>query len=253
VDFNTRMKITAIIIDDEKLARDLIASFLKNHKDIEVVSVCANGFDGLKAIQKQKPDLIFLDIKMPKITGFEMLELLDDPPVVIFSTAYDEFAIKAFEKNAVDYLLKPYSQERFDSAMNKAKERVQSGEKQQEEIQKAQESVQVEQLDRVVVKVGSKIHIIAISKIIHIEAMDDYVQIHTVEGKYLKQQTMKFFEAHLPPDDFVRIHRSNIAAVQQISKIEQMEKESYVAILKDGATLPVSRAGYAKLKGTLGF
>jgi len=246
-------KISAVIIDDEKLARDLIASFLGSHKDIEVVGVCTNGFEGLKAIQELKPDLMFLDIKMPKITGFELLELLDEPPVVIFSTAYDEFAIKAFDMNAVDYLLKPYSQERFDNAVNKAKGRVRAGEEQQEKVQKAQDLVHADELDRVVVKVGTKIHIIAVSKINHIEAMDDYVRIHTAEAKYLKQRTMKFFEAHLLPEDFVRIHRSHIVAVRQISKIEVMEKESYVAILKDGITLPVSRSGYSKLKETLGF
>jgi len=246
-------KVSAVIIDDEELARDLIASFLENHKDIQVVGICANGFEGLKVIQELKPDLVFLDIKMPKITGFELLELLDEPPVIIFSTAYDEFAIKAFEMNAVDYLLKPYSQERFDEAVSKAKSRVGTGEKQQEEIQKTQKLVQTDQLERVVVKVGNKIHIIAISKIYHIEAMDDYVRIHTDQGKYLKKQTMKFFEAHLPPEDFVRIHRSHMAAVQQISKIEVMEKESYVVILKEGVTLPVSRSGYAKLKETLRF
>lgn len=247
------MKISAVIIDDEKLARELIEQFLANHEDLEVVGICTNGFEGLKTLQELKPDLVFLDIKMPKITGFEMLELLDEAPVIIFSTAYDEFAIKAFEQNAVDYLLKPYSQERFDSAVTKAKERIQLGERQTPKIQKAVELAQVDQLDRVVVKVGSKIHIIAISKINHIEAMDDYVSIHTNDGKFLKQQTMKFFEAHLPSEDFVRIHRSYIAAVKHISKIEVMEKESYVAILKNGTTLPVSRSGYTKLKGTLGF
>lgn len=246
-------KITAVIIDDEELARNLIKSFLESHKDIEVVGVCPNGFEGLKVIQKLKPDLLFLDIKMPKISGFELLELLDELPIIIFNTAYSEFAIKAFEMNAVDYLLKPYSQKRFDHAVNKSKERVRSGENQQEKIQKVQEFTQADQLDRIVVKVGTKIHLIAVSSINHIEAMDDYVRIHTTEGKYLKQQTMKFFESHLPSADFVRIHRSHIAAVQQISKLEQMEKESYVAILKNGITLPVSRSGYAKLKGTLGF
>ncbi len=246
-------KITAVIIDDEKLARDIIESFLLSHEDLDLVGICSNGFEGLKAIQDLKPDIIFLDIKMPKITGFELLELLEEPPVIIFSTAYDEFAIKAFDLNAVDYLLKPYSQKRFDGALKKAKDRVLSGERQIEGIQKTQELLRTDQLDRVVVKVGSKIHIIAVSKINFIEAMDDYVRIHTEEGKYLKQQTMKHLEAHLLADDFVRIHRSYIVAVSQISKIEMMEKESHVAILKDGTTLPVSRSGYSKLKGTLGF
>ena len=246
-------KLTAIIIDDEKLARDLIESYLKAHGDIELIGSCANGFDGLKVINERKPDLIFLDIKMPKISGFELLELLEDPPVIIFSTAYDEFAIKAFELNAVDYLLKPYSQDRFDDAMGKAKGRVRSKEPQTPKLQKTLADTQQAILDRVVVKTGNKINIIPISKINFIEAMDDYVRIRTDEGKYVKQQTMKYLEAHLDQNNFVRIHRSYISAVKCISKIEVMAKESYVAVMKDGGTLPVSRSGYTKLKEVLNF
>lgn len=246
-------KLTAVIIDDEKLARDLIESYLQRHDDIELIGTCSNGFEGLKVINEKKPDLIFLDIKMPKISGFELLELLDDPPVIIFSTAYDEFAIKAFDLNAVDYLLKPYSQDRFDGALLKAKGRVRTGELQAPKIQKTLNETQPATLDRIVVKTGNKIHIVTASKIDFIEAMDDYVRIHTEEGKYVKQQTMKFLEAHLDQDNFVRIHRSYILAIRCISKIEVMAKESYVAILKDGGTLPVSRSGYSKLKETLKF
>ena len=183
-------KIRTLIIDDEELARSVIKSFLDDHAELELVGECANGFEGLKMIQEENPDLIFLDIKMPKITGFEMLELMDQWPVIIFSTAYDQYAIKAFELNAADYLLKPYNRSRFDDAVQKAKVKIRSQEDQTRHIENLVEYTQsIEKLTRIVVKVGSKIHILSLDDIRFIEAMDDYVGIHTNQGRFLKQHT----------------------------------------------------------------
>jgi two-component system LytT family response regulator len=243
----------AIIIDDEVLARDIVSAYIKDFPEIEVIGECSNGFEGVKMINEQKPDLIFLDIQMPKITGFEMLELLDHEPLVIFSTAFDQYAIKAFELSATDYLLKPYDKGRFAEAIAKVKEKftLQTSDHTAKTpiIYPQQEDV----LDRIVVKLGNKINIISTEEIIYIEAQDDYVSIHTTEAKYLKQITMKYLEAHLPQDQFVRTHRSYIAAINAIDKIEVYEKESYILHLKHGAKINVSRSGYSKLKQVLNF
>jgi two-component system, LytTR family, response regulator len=246
-------RITAIIIDDETLARELVKKFVGHHKNIDVVSECSNGFDAIKKINEKKPDLIFLDIQMPKINGFEMLELLEDPPVIIFTTAYDQYALKAFEVNAVDYLLKPFSQERFDEALTKAF--LYLGNKSLQES-KLKDLVKLTDqkndfLERVVVKDGQNISIIPLENIRWIEAQDDYVMIHTDQKKYLKQKTMKYFEEHLNPKDFIRIHRSFIVAAKEIKKIELIEKETYQVVLEDKKTLPLSKTGYSKLKDML--
>ena len=246
--------IKTIIIDDESLAIDLIRNYLQSHDDIEIVAECQNGFDGIKAINEHQPQLIFLDIMMPKLNGFEMLELLDDHPVVIFSTAYDQYALEAFERNAIDYLLKPYDQARLDTAVEKARQKL----KQQpnhvpELLNLIKYHQETGELHRIVVKDGSKINIIAVDRIHYIEAMDDYVRIHTADGKYLKQQTMKYFEQYLPNGEFVRIHRSYILAISQLSKIEAYTKDTHVAILKQQGELPVSRSGYSRLKELLNF
>ncbi len=248
------MKIKTVIIDDEHLAIDLIRNYLSTHADVEIVAECQNGFDGIKAIQGHNPDLIFLDIMMPKLNGFEMLELLDDHPVVIFSTAYDQYALEAFERNAIDYLLKPYDQERLDAALDKAREKITTDPKQSPELLNLIKYHQeTGDLHRVVVKDGSKINIISVEKIRFIEAMDDYVCIHTADGKYLKQQTMKYYEQYLPTGEFVRIHRSYILALSQLAKLEAYSKDSHVAILHDTKDLPVSRSGYQRLKEALNF
>lgn len=247
-------KITTIIIDDEQLARDVITGYLKNYPEVEVVAECSNGFEGLKSIQEHKPDLVFLDVKMPKITGFEMLELLEEAPVIVFSTAYDEYAIHAFEKNAVDYLLKPYAQDRFDGAMEKVKSKLHGNINQKPILdQLRSQPMVVDTLDRVVVKSGSKINILPVGDIIYFEAMDDYVRLHTSEQGFLKQSTMKYFEQNLPEQEFIRVHRSYIVQVEEISKLEPMGKESFVVLLKNGTELPVSRSGYTKLKTVLNF
>lgn len=246
--------IRAIIIDDEQPARDIIRHYLSKHSEIELLTECADGFNGLKAIHELKPDLVFLDVQMPKLTGFEMLELMDETPQIIFSTAYDQYAIKAFELNAVDYLLKPYSQDRFDSALQKALERIQK-ESKPEAIKKLAEHItdQVETLDRIVVKLGSKIKVIPIDTVLYIESQDDYVMVYTNDGKFLKQQTMKYFEKHLDASSFCRIHRSYLVNVNTIKQLELYEKSSYLAVLSNGAKLKVSDSGYKTLRGLMKF
>ena len=246
-------KISTIIIDDEQLAIDIIRNYLQNHDDIEIIATCQNGFEGVKAIHELKPDLIFLDIMMPKLSGFEMLELLDHLPVVIFSTAYDQYALKAFEQNAVDYLLKPYAQDRMDLALEKARKKLSETTPSPEILNLIKYHQETGDLHRVVVRTGSKINIIAVDKIRYLEAMDDYVSIHTHDGKYLKQQTMKYFQEHLSSKEFVRIHRSYILALSELSKLEPYGKDSHMAILKGDGQIPVSRSGYARLKEILAF
>lgn len=243
-------KITTTIIDDETLARELIKKFVSYHTNIEVISECSNGFEAIKNINEKKPDLIFLDIQMPKINGFEMLELLENPPVIIFTTAYDQYALKAFEVNAVDYLLKPFSQERFDEALNKAFLYLENKSLQESKLKDLVKlnDQKNDFLERIVVKDGQDISIIPLEKIRWIEAQDDYVMIHTLQKKFLKQKTMKYFEEHLNPKDFIRIHRSFIVAAKEIKKIELVEKETYQVVLEDRKTLPLSRTGYGKLK-----
>lgn len=245
--------IKTIIVEDEKLARDLIKDYLQNHEDFELIGEYEDGFSGLKAINEMKPDLIFLDIQMPKLTGFEMLEVLEHHPAIIFTTAYDQFALKAFEHNALDYLLKPYSKDRFDEAVDKARERVQSGDTESISRLVEHRDEQEDEIHRVVVKSRSRISVIPVDDIIYLEAQDDYVMIYTLQSKHLKQKTMKFFEAHLPVEDFVRIHRSYIVKLSEIAQMQLYEKESYIVILKNGVKLPVSKSGLPKLKKKLDF
>lgn len=245
----------AIIIDDENLARELIKAYLAKFEEIEVIQECEDGFQGLKAIQEHQPDLIFLDIQMPKITGFEMLELLEQPPVVIFSTAFDEYAIKAFELNATDYLLKPYSEERFGEAVRKALAKIGQNDQAKSEAKKVTEAHrdQKENIDRIVVKTGNKIQILPLESIYHFEAQDDYVAIHAEAGKFLKLLRMKHLESGLAEEEFIRIHRSHIVNVKMIEKLELYEKDSYLLTLKNGKQLPVSRSGHSKLKEVLRY
>lgn len=246
-------KLRTIIIEDEELARNLLRTYLNDHAEIDIIGECENGFDGVKAINELNPDLVFLDIQMPKITGFEMLELLDHRPEIIFTTAYDQFALKAFEYNAVDYLLKPFSKDRLMAAIEKVSTRIQSGEDSGERFENLSGVPHNGYLDRVVVKDRHKINIITVDVIRYIESLDDYVLIYTTEGRHMKQKTMKFFEDHLDPNDFIRIHRSYIVQVKFIAEIQQYEKESYVVILKDKTKLKVSKSGYKKIKDVLHF
>jgi two-component system, LytTR family, response regulator len=242
-----------IIIDDEPLARSIVKEYLQKHPDLELVAECGDGFEGIKAIQQHQPDLVFLDIQMPKINGFEMLELLEQPPAVIFTTAFDEYAIKAFEAHAIDYLLKPFNQERFNKAVAKWGEQKSTTQenKTSELLETASQSPS--QSQRIVVKNGSKIKIIPVHDIFYLEAADDYVKIHTQEGYFLKNKTMSHFEQVLDEQLFVRSHRSYIINIQQITRIDPYEKDNHVAVLRTGIKVPVSRSGYGKLKSVLGL
>jgi len=246
--------IKALIIDDEPLARMIVKEYLQKHQGIELLQECNDGFEGLKAIQQYQPDLIFLDIQMPKINGFEMLELIDQPPAVIFTTAFDEYAIKAFESHAVDYLLKPFSQERFDKAVQKMIEQrsISPVSKISEPLLEAA-SQTAPQNQRIVVKNGSKIKIIPVEDVYYLEAADDYVKIFTKEGSFLKNKTMSHFEQSLDKNLFVRTHRSCIVNIQQITRIDPYEKDGHIAILKSGGRVSVSKTGYVKLKEVLGI
>lgn len=238
-----------VIIDDEKLARDLIRSFLSSYSNIKVVAECENGFEGIKSINQHKPDLIFLDIQMPKLNGFEMLELIDEDLNIIFSTAYDQYALKAFEVNAIDYLLKPFPRERFDEAVKRVIDRIKEAEPAiQNPKDLANKFVSKDEiLKRIVVKHNQKIVIIPVEQIIYLEAQDDYVKIVTKDASLLKQNRMKFFEEHLP-DSFVRVHRSYLVNINSIKQIDLLGKDSHAVLLKDGKQLPVSKNGYVKLR-----
>lgn len=242
----------AIIIDDEPLAREVIKEYLRNYPAIALADECGDGFEGVKAIVKHHPDIIFLDIQMPKITGFEMLELLDEQPMVIFTTAFDEYAVKAFEAQAIDYLLKPFSRERFDKAVQKC---LSAGkENNNMAVTYSQEKIiqqQPESSSRIVVKSGSNIIVLPVKDVLYFEAYDDYIKIYTQDKMYLKKKTMAYFEQTLNNKQFVRVHRSFMVQLSSISAIEPMEKESYVLKLKNNARIPVSRAGYKKLKELL--
>lgn len=247
-------KIKALIIDDEKLAREIIKKYLEDIEKIIIVGECSNGFEAIKIINEEKPDVVFLDIQMPKITGFEMLELIEKPPVIIFTTAYDQFALKAFEVNAADYLLKPFSKERFNESIEKAFSHIKNKSPQHDVIQNLikENDRKPDFLERIIIKDGSKIIIMPLENIKYIEAQDDYVMIYSTDGKYLKQRTMKYFEDHLDPRNFIRIHRSFIVPVRRIKRIELAEKNSYQVKLDDTTILPVSKSGYDNLKDVLG-
>jgi two-component system LytT family response regulator len=242
-----------IIIDDEPLARGLVKEYLQEHSSIELVQECNDGFEAVKAIMQYQPDLIFLDIQMPKINGFEMLELLERPPAVIFTTAFDEYAIKAFQAHAVDYLLKPFSRERFDKAIQKWLDTT--GKTDNAATEKLLETAAANPLQqqRIVVKNGAKIKIIPIAEVQYLEAADDYVKIYTGEGYFLKNKTMGYFEKGLDGQQIVRCHRSYMVNVQCITRLDPYEKEGHLAILKSGARVPVSKTGYIKLKQVLGL
>ncbi len=241
-------KYRVIIIDDEELGRKVIKKYLSEFPQFEIVGEAANGFTGIKLIQESKPDLAFLDIQMPKLTGFELLELVDEPMNVIFATAYDQFAVQAFEMNAVDYLLKPFSPERFKQAIDKFLS--QSQKSQSENLDKLKSFVESEKkvIDRFPIRDGAKIIILNLDDIQYFEAQDDYVLVRTTTTKYLKKQTMKSLEEKLPPTNFVRIHRSYIVNLDFFKEIEIYDKESYRLRLTTGMVLEVSKSGYQNIK-----
>ena len=243
---------TAILVDDEELARAVLKEHLAAHPEVQVVAECANGFEAVKAATELKPDLMFLDIQMPKLDGFEVLELLDPRPTIIFVTAYDQHALRAFEIHAVDYLLKPFPADRFEEALQRAKARI--GTPSQKEVTPAELASAAKPdwpLDRIVVRDGSKVTFIPLAKLDYIQAQDDYVLLKTPEKGHLKQQTLASLEQRLDPRRFLRIHRSFIIQLDRLAKLEQGATESWVAVLQDGTRLPVSKSGYARLKDVI--
>ena len=234
----------AIIVDDEELARGYLRELLREHPEIEIAAECANGFEAVKAIAESPPDLLFLDVQMPKLDGFEVLELIEPGPAVIFTTAYDQYAIRAFDAQAADYLLKPFDAERFERALERAKARLRE---RRPLADLAAVRPPGQRPERIVVKDGTRIHVIPLDKLDYVEAQDDYVALHSGGKQYLKQQPIASLEATLDPARFVRIHRSVIVNLERVARIEPYGKESRLAILADGARLPVSRAGYARL------
>ncbi len=247
--------IRIVIIDDETPAREIIRHYLKEVESAEVVGECADGFSGLKSITSLKPDLVFLDIQMPRLTGIELVEVLTEKPEIIFTTAYDQYALKAFELNAVDYLMKPFPKRRFLDAVNKAVEKIRSGKGNKEPANQLliKKPELPSSLNRIVLRKGSAISLIPVDQVKYIESQDDYVMIYHSTGKAMKQQTMKYYEETLPKSEFVRIHRSYIVNVAEIKQIEPYGKDNHVAILLSGTKLPVSRAGFKQLREDLGF
>jgi two-component system, LytTR family, response regulator len=247
----TSKTITAILVDDETLAREVLREHIASHPELSIVAECSNGFDAVKTITELKPDLLFLDIQMPKLNGFEVLELIDHDPTVIFVTAFDQYALKAFEVHAADYLLKPFSRDRFEEALAHAKRNLERGTS--PAIEKIVASVQAndQPMERILIREGSKVHVIPVDKIDFVEAQDDYISVR-VDGKnLLKQHRLSDLEQSLDAARFVRIHRKYILNVDRLARIELYAKDSRVAILKDGTKLQVSRAGYEKLKKLL--
>jgi two-component system, LytTR family, response regulator len=240
-------KIAALVVDDEDLARLMLRELIQAHPEMEIAAECANGFEAVKAVAEHKPDLIFLDVQMPKLSGFDVLELIGSETAVIFVTAYDQYAMRAFEVHAVDYLLKPIGRERFEAALERAKSRL--GEKLPAAPELAAAARAPKQfLERIVVRDGTRVTLIPVGKLDYAEAQDDYVGLASEGKKHLKQQTIASLEACLDPEQFVRVHRSYIVNFERVVRIEPYGKDSRLAILADGTRLPVSRAGYARLK-----
>jgi two-component system LytT family response regulator len=243
-------KLRTVVVDDEELARQVLRELLRAHDEIEVVAECRNGLEAVKAVAQCKPDLLFLDVQMPKLTGFDVLELIGPDVPVIFVTAYDEYAMKAFEVHAVDYLLKPVGKERLSAALQRVK--LRAAEKQPTPSDLTIAARPAGQFaERLVVKDGTRVTLIPVAKLDYAEAQDDYVALAAEGKKHLKQQTIASLEAALDPKLFVRIHRSYVVNLERVTRIEPYGKESRVAILSTGAKLPVSRAGYARLQTLL--
>ena len=243
-------EVKAVIVDDEELARQVLREYLASVPGVEIVAECANGFEAVKAIAERKPDLVFLDVQMPKLDGFEVLELIGRDVAVIFITAYDRYAMKAFEAHAVDYLLKPFRPERLQTAVERARQRIGAPGPSPSELAAAAREPE-HYASRVVVKDGTKVHVIPVERLDYAEAQDDYVALHSEGRSHLKQQTIAHLEAALDPRQFVRIHRSYLVNLARVERIEPYSKDSRVAVLQGGAQLPVSRAGYERLKALL--
>jgi two-component system LytT family response regulator len=236
---------TALIIDDEELARRLIREYLTNHPDIEIIGECENGLQAVDAINRDTPDMIFLDIQMPKLNGLEVLAETGRRSGVIFTTAYDEHALKAFELHAVDYLLKPFSQHRFDDALTQARKQL------GRESPAVTQLVSTAPLERILIRDRGQTHIVAVEQIEYVEAQDDYIQIH-VQGKaWMKTQSLSDLEAQLSAAKFVRVHRSFLVNIDFVKSIERLSKDTQVTIMKDGREIPISRAGHERLRSKI--
>jgi two-component system, LytTR family, response regulator len=241
-----------VIVDDEPLARAVVREYASGNPDLEIVAECANGFDAVKAVAEHKPDLVLLDVQMPKLDGFEVLELLGRDQAIVFITAYDQYALRAFEVHAVDYLLKPFSAERFQDAMARARER-QRAKTVPPDVEAIVRDARPKSgpAERVLIRDGANVHVLPVDEIDYVEAQDDYVAFTSAGKQYLKDQTLAAVEAALDPSRFVRIHRSYVLNIDRIAKVELYAKDSRIAILRDGTRLPVSRAGYARLSQLL--
>lgn len=246
----TEQKLRTLVVDDEELARQVMRELLRAHPEIEVIAECKNGLEAVKAVAEHKPDLLFLDVQMPKLTGFDVLELIGAEVPVIFVTAYDEYAMKAFEVHAVDYLLKPVGKERLAAALQRVRTRSAENPPVPAELSAAARPVG-QFVERLVVKDGTRVTLIPVTKLDYAEAQDDYVALASEGKKHLKQQTIASLEAALQPRQFVRIHRSYVVNLERVTRIEPYGKDSRVAVLSTGVRLPVSRAGYARLQALL--
>lgn len=240
-----------MIVDDEDLARGLVRELLARHADVEIVAECANGFDAVKAITELEPDLVFLDIQMPKLNGFEVVELAGARARYIFVTAFDQYALKAFDIHAVDYLLKPFSQQRLDAALAHARASSGGGGSGAVDAVLRESRLRSKPLERVLIRDGARVHIVAAGQIDYIEAQDDYVRIRAAGKDYLKNQRLAELESQLDPGVFVRVHRSWMLNLDALERIEP-GRDSHCAILKDGTRIPVSRSGYQKLRALAG-
>jgi two-component system LytT family response regulator len=238
-----------IIVDDEYLARALLREYLADHAEVEIVAECANGFEAVKAIGELQPDLVFLDIQMPKLDGFEVVELAGTRSQYVFVTAYDQFALKAFEVRAIDYLLKPFSRERLAQALSSARSRATPPE--QIEAVAMDAARRHGPLERILIRDGARVHVVPAKSIDWIEAQDDYVQISAGGRTHLKNGRMAELEQGLDPSLFLRVHRSYIVSIGAIERIEAASKDSWCAVLKDGKRVPVSRSGYQKVRELL--
>jgi len=247
----TPKPLTVVIVDDEAPARALVREYLEQHSDVHVVAECTNGLEAVKAANELRPDLLILDIQMPKLDGFEVLDLIGaDTTGVVFTTAHDDYALRAFEVHAVDYLLKPFGPERFAESLRLARSRI--AERQPIPARELLEAHREgSAIDRILIRDRSQVHVIPVEQIDYVEAQDDYVSIRAAGRSYLKEQTLGELEAQLAAKGFVRIHRRYILNVSRLAKIELSEKDNRVAILNDKTELPISRSGYLKLRELL--
>lgn len=243
-------RIRVIVVDDEALARSILREWLAAHAEIEIVAECANGFEAVKAATELKPDLLMLDIQMPKLDGFDVLELVGDVPV-IFITAYDSYAVRAFEVHAVDYLLKPFSAERLAEALERARERIRSKEVPPVKALLAAARPDRTPLQRILIRDRAEVHVIPVDKIDYVESQDDYVAVKCGGRSYLKEQPLGELEAQLDPAAFVRIHRRYVLNLARLARIDMGTTDSRIAVLRDGTQLPISRTGYGKLRELL--